>query len=222
MRTIVIALRATFVTLLVTGIVYPLVATGLAQAIFPGKANGSMVGEPGQEVGSALIGQGFANPAYFYGRLSAAGKGWDGTSSGGSNMGATSAALRDRVHDDIERLEADNPDAKGPVPVELVTASASGLDPHISPEAAAWQVPRVAKMRKQDEQKILAIVNDLTEGRDLGFLGEARVNVLLLNMALDRQFGKAEPLPPPPAPAASSAAAPPAVAPAASETPSGQ
>jgi potassium-transporting ATPase KdpC subunit len=194
MKTLVIALRATLVTLVVTGLAYPLVVTGLAQVLFPGKANGSLISDDQDKVvGSELIGQAFTNPGYFQPRPSAAGdKGFDATASGGSNFGATSAKLRDRVNQDAARLEKENPDAPGPIPVELVTTSASGLDPHLSPEAALWQVPRVAKARKVARDRVRTVVLDHVEGRDLGFLGEPRVNVLRLNLALDRQFGKQE------------------------------
>jgi K+-transporting ATPase ATPase C chain len=196
MKTIVIALRATFVTLVVTGIAYPLVATGLAQVLFPDKANGSIVkDEQGRVVGSELIGQGFTNPAYFQPRPSAAGdKGWDATSSSASNFGTTSQKLQERAKADVERLLKENPDAPAEIPAELVTASGSGLDPHLSPEAALWQAPRVAKARHVSAERIKAVVLDHVEGRDLGFLGEPRVNVLLVNLALDRQFGRAEPV----------------------------
>ncbi len=195
MKTLVIALRATLVTLVVTGIAYPLAATGLAQLLFPAKANGSIVtDDQGHEVGSELIGQGFSNPAYFQPRPSAAGqKGWDATSSSASNYGTTSQKLRDRAKADAERLLAENPDGPGPIPAELVAASASGLDPHISPAAALWQVPRVAKARKVAPERVKTVVLDHLEGRDLGIFGDPRVNVLLVNLALDRQFGSAEP-----------------------------
>jgi K+-transporting ATPase ATPase C chain len=199
MKTLVIALRATFVTLVLTGVLYPLAATGLAQLLFPGKANGSIVkDEQGHEVGSDLIGQGFTNPAYFQSRPSAAGdKGWDATSSSASNLGTTSQKLRDRVNGDVDRLLKENPRAPGAIPAELVAASGSGLDPHLSPEAALWQVPRVAKARNVSAERVRTVVFDHVEGRDLGLLGEPRVNVLRLNLALDRQFGRVEP----PAPA---------------------
>ena len=200
MKTFMIALRATIVTLIVTGLVYPFVLTGLAQLIFPWRANGSLVtDEKGQVVGSELIAQGFANPAYFQPRPSAAGeKGYDATSSSGSNLGPTSKKLQDRINDDLKRLKSENPEATGSVPAELVTTSASGLDPHLSPEAMLWQVPRVAKTRGVAPERVKSVVDANVEGRTFGILGEARVNVLLVNLALDRQFGKATPLPPAP------------------------
>ncbi len=189
------ALRTTAVTLALAGIVYPLVVTGLARVLFPDAARGSLLRHiDGKLMGSALIGQSFTSPWYFQGRPSAAGKlGYDGLASGGSNLGPTSAKLRERVKVDLQRLVHDNPEAPGLVPVELVTASASGLDPHISPRAALWQLPRVAHARNVAPERIRRVVADLTEGRDLGFLGEPRVNVLLLNLALDRQFGPVTP-----------------------------
>src|SRR5258705_12882575 len=146
MKPMTIAIRTTIVTIVLTGLVYPYVMTGLAQVLFPWRANGSLVtDEKGQVVGSELIAQGFANPAYFQPRPSAAGeKGYDGTSSSGSNLGPTSKKLQDRINDDLKRLKAENPAATGSVPAELVAASASGLDPHLSPDAMLWQVPRVA------------------------------------------------------------------------------
>jgi K+-transporting ATPase ATPase C chain len=197
MKTFVVAIRVTIVTLVLTGVIYPHLMTGLAQVLFPWRANGSLVtDEKGQVVGSELIGQGFANPAYFQPRLSAAGeKGYDATSSGGSNLGPTSKKLQDRINDDIKRLKAENPEATGPIPAELVTASASGLDPHLSPEAMVWQAPRVAKARGVTVERVKAVVDSNVEGRTFGILGEPRVNVLLTNLALDRRFGKAAPLP---------------------------
>ena len=195
-----IAIRTTIVTLVLTGLIYPFVMTGLSQVLFPWRANGSLVtDEKGQVVGSELIAQGFANPAYFQPRPSAAGeKGYDATSSGGSNLGPTSKKLQDRINDDLKRLKSENSEATGPIPAELVTTSASGLDPHLSPDAMLWQVPRVAKSRGVSPDRVKAVVDSSVEGRTFGILGEPRVNVLLVNLALDRQFGKATPLPPAP------------------------
>jgi K+-transporting ATPase ATPase C chain len=191
MKTIAIALRVTVVTILLTCVIYPLAVTGAAQLLFPRQAAGSLVtDEKGQVVGAELIGQGFTNPAYFQTRPSAAGEGWNATASGGSNLGPTSAKLRERVEADVKRLLEENGDGIGPVPSELVTASGSGLDPHLSPKAAFWQVRRVAQARGVAPERVEAVVASRIEDRDLGFLGEPRVNVLLLNLALDRQFGR--------------------------------
>jgi K+-transporting ATPase ATPase C chain len=192
MKTLTIAIRATVVTLVLTGLIYPFAMTGLAQMLFPWRANGSLVtDEKGQVVGSEFIGQNFANPAYFRARPSAAGeKGYDATSSGGSNLGPTSKKLQDRVTEDLNRLKEENPDATGPVPAELVTTSASGLDPHLSPEGMLWQLSRVAKARGVAPDRIIAVVDSNIEGRTFGILGEPRVNVLMVNLALDRQFGQ--------------------------------
>ena len=194
-KELVIALRITAVTLIVTGLVYPLVATGLARVLFPWQAGGSFVSdEHGRVVGSELLGQGFSAPGYFHPRPSAAGKdGWDATSSSGTNFGPTSKKLRDGAAAALEKLVAENPDARGPAPVELITSSGSGLDPHLSPAAALWQVPRVARARHVSEERVRMLVDSLTERRDLLVLGEPRVNVLTLNLALDRQFGSPEP-----------------------------
>jgi K+-transporting ATPase ATPase C chain len=191
MKTILIALRVTAVTLIVTGLVYPLVMTGLSKALFRDRAHGSFVSDDkGQTVGSELLGQSFQQAGYFQPRPSAAGdKGYDATSSGGSNLGPTSKKLRDRVVDAVAKLKKENPDAPAEIPSELVTASGSGLDPHLSPAGALWQVPRVAKARGVATERVRQLVEANVEGRDLGFLGEPRVNVLLLNLALDRQFG---------------------------------
>lgn len=186
-----ISVRTTLVTLLVTGLLYPLALTGVSQLLFSSRANGSLVtDERGAVVGSELIGQGFANAGYFQPRPSAAGTGYDAAASSGSNLGPTSAALRKRVEAEVVRLQRDNPAAPALVPVELVTTSASGLDPHLSPEAALWQLPRVAAARGVEPDRVRAVVESHVEDRDLFILGEPRVNVLLLNLALDRQFGR--------------------------------
>jgi K+-transporting ATPase ATPase C chain len=192
METFLIGLRATLFTLVLTGLLYPLATTGVAQVLFSQQANGSLVkDDKGQVVGSELIGQNFSNAAYFQGRPSAAGdKGYDPTASSGSNFSPTSQKLHDRIKGDVERLQKENPSASRPVPAELVSASASGLDPEIGPEAAFWQVPRVATARHVAPERVKTLVEAHVEGRDLGVLGEPRVNVLLLNLALDQQFGK--------------------------------
>jgi potassium-transporting ATPase KdpC subunit len=195
-KTMLIAVRTTVVTLILTGILYPSVVTGLAQLLFPWRANGSLVIDAqGQVVGSELIGQGFSHPAYFQPRPSAAGdKGYDATASSGSNLGPTSQKLQDRVKQDLERLKEENPDAPGPAPIELVTTSGSGLDPHLSPQAVLWQVPRVAHARGVAPERVRTAVEAAIEGRTLGLLGEPRVNVLLLNLALDWRFGRPAPV----------------------------
>jgi potassium-transporting ATPase KdpC subunit len=186
------ALRLTLVTLVLTGIAYPLLTTGAALVLFPGRARGSLVSdEQGRVVGSELIAQPFASAAYLQPRPSAAGeKGYDATASGGSNLGPTSKALRERAAKEVERLRQENPDASGPVPLELVAASGSGLDPHLSPEAALWQAPRIAHARGVAPERVRAVIAANVERRDLWVLGEPRVNVLLVNLALDRLFGR--------------------------------
>jgi len=181
------AVVMTLLFALLLGIAYPLTLTGVGQIFFPHQANGSLIVDKGRVVGSELLAQGFAADTYFHPRPSAAGKGYDPLASGGSNLGPNSQALHDRMAGDIKTLQASAPGA--PVPLDLVTASASGLDPDITPEAALYQLPRVAKARRMDEARLRVIVAKATQHPFLGLIGEDRVNVLLLNRLLD---GKTE------------------------------
>jgi K+-transporting ATPase ATPase C chain len=184
------AVLMTIATTVLLGIVYPLLVTGLAQVIFPKQANGQLLyARDGTVVGSRLIGQPFSGPGYFHSRPSAAGAaGYDATASAGSNLGPTNAQLIARVNGDVAKLQAENPGT--PIPVDLVTTSGSGLDPHITPAAAQFQIRRVAVERKIPEAEIARLVAENSENRQWGFLGEARVNVLELNIALDARYGR--------------------------------
>ena len=187
MKNVITAVLMTIVTTILLGLIYPLVVTGLAQVIFPTQANGSLIKSgDGTLIGSGLIGQPFSSPGYFRSRPSAAGpNGYDAGASSGSNLGPTNKKLIDRVKGDVEKVQAENP-AKA-VPIDLVTTSASGLDPHISPAAADFQVPRVARERGIDEENLRRIVRAHTQGRQFGFLGEPAVNILELNLELDQR-----------------------------------
>src|SRR5215831_9432036 len=176
----------TVVTTVLLGLVYPLVVTGLAQALFPDKANGQLRDRNGHAIGSEIIGQSFSSTGYFHGRPSAAGNGYDATNSGGTNLGPTNKKLIDAVKAAVDAARKENPSA--PVPIDLVTTSASGFDPDITPDNAMFQVPRVAKARGVSEAELRQFVTDRIEGRQLGFLGEPRVNVLMLNLALDDRW----------------------------------
>ena len=187
MKNLATAVLMTLVTTILLGLAYPLLVTGLAQVIFPDKANGQLIrNADGTVIGSRLIGQAFSSPGYFRSRPSAAGaNGYDANASSGSNLGPTNQKLIDRVRADVERLRAENPGKA--VPIDLVTTSGSGLDPHISPAAAEFQVPRVARERRMSEDELRQIVTAHTEGRQFGVLGEPRVNVLELNLDLDNR-----------------------------------
>jgi len=182
------AVRITLVLTVLTGMLYPALVTGIAQAIFHKQANGSLIEVSGKVIGSELIGQKFTKPEYFQGRPSAAGDGYDAANSGASNFGPTNQKLVDRIKADAEKFRKENPDFTGPIPADLLTASASGLDPHLSPASAAAQVARVAKARGVALAQIQDLVDHHTDSRQLGILGEPRVNVLNLNLALDSQY----------------------------------
>jgi K+-transporting ATPase ATPase C chain len=186
-KNLLISLWFTLVTTVIFGLIYPLVVTGLSQLLFPGKANGQLIERNGKLVGSRIIGQAFTGPGYFHSRPSSAGagNGYDSTASSGSNLGPTNKALLDRVNGDVQRLHAENPNA--PIPVDLVTTSGSGLDPEMSPAAAEFQIPRVARERHVSEAQLRSLIAKHTLGRQFGVLGEPRVNVLELNLDLDSQ-----------------------------------
>jgi potassium-transporting ATPase KdpC subunit len=186
MKNLRISILMTIATTILLGIIYPLVVTALARVLFRHNANGQLIERNGQVLGSTIIGQGFSSPGYFHSRPSAAGNGWDAANSSGSNLGPTNQKLLDRVKGDVATAQADNPGA--PVPIDLVTTSASGFDPHITPASAEFQLPRVAKARATTLEQVRALVAKHTESRQLGFLGESRVNVLELNLDLDQQL----------------------------------
>jgi K+-transporting ATPase ATPase C chain len=187
-RNLVVAILMTVATTLLLGIVYPLVVTGIAQAVFPDKANGQLIERNGKIVGSHIIGQAFSSPGYFRGRPSAAGSGYDAANSGGTNLGPTNKKHIEAVKTSVDAARKEN--ASDAVPIDLVTSSASGVDPHLSPASAAFQVPRVARERGVSAADVQRLVDGHTEGPQLGVLGEPVVNVLELNLALDAQFPK--------------------------------
>lgn len=185
-KNLLIAVWMTIATTILLGIIYPLMMTAIAQLIFPKQANGQLIERAGKVVGSSIIAQGFTSPGYFHPRPSFAGNGYDAANSNGSQLGPTNQKLIDRVKADVSTAQADNPGK--PVPIDLVTGSGSGLDPHITPANAEFQLARVAKERGASVDQLHALVAKHTEGRQLGFLGEPRVNVLELNLDLDQQF----------------------------------
>jgi K+-transporting ATPase ATPase C chain len=182
-KNLIISVLMTIVTTVLLGLIYPLVVTGLAQVLFPEKANGQLIRRSGTVIGSHIIAQPFVGAGYFHPRPSAAGNGYDASNSAGSNLGPTNQKLIDRVNADVASAQAENPGK--PVPIDLVTTSGSGFDPDITPAAAEFQVPRVAKARGMNEEEVRALVAQNTQGRQWGFFGEPRVNVLELNLALD-------------------------------------
>ena len=185
-KNLITAVLMTIATTILLGLVYPLVVTGLAQVIFPKQANGQLIQKDGKTIGSRIIGQGFFGPGYFHSRPSAAGNGYDAANSGGSNLGPTNQKLIDRVKGDVATAQTENPGQS--VPIDLVTTSASGFDPNITPAAAEFQLPRVAKERGATVEQVRTFVAKHTEARQLGVLGEARVNVLELNLELNERF----------------------------------
>jgi potassium-transporting ATPase KdpC subunit len=185
-KNLITALLMTIATTILLGIIYPLAVTALAQVLFPKKANGQLIEKAGKVVGSSIIGQGFTGPGYFHSRPSAAGNGYDAANTNGSQLGPTNQKLIDRVKGDVANAQADN--AGVPVPIDLVTASGSGIDPHITPAAAEFQLARVAKERGTTAEQMRSLVAKHTESRQWGFLGEPRVNVLELNLDLDEQL----------------------------------
>lgn len=191
MKQIIVATKITIALFILTGVVYPVLVWGLAKVIFPRQSEGSLLSSNGKVIGSALIGQKFTRPEYFHGRPSAAGNdGYDALSSSGSNYGPTNQKLIDRVRDDVKKFRAENPTFTGPVPADMITASASGLDPDISPEAAYAQAPRIAAARQMSVESVRALIAAHIQNRQWGFLGEPRVNVLELNLALNVNSSK--------------------------------
>ena len=189
-KNLITATLMTFATTILLGIIYPLVVTGLAQLMFPKQANGQLIEKGGKTIGSSILGQSFSSPAYFHPRPSFAGNGYDATNSNGAQLGPTNQKLIDRVKADVSSLHTENPNV--PVPIDLVTGSTSGLDPHITPAAAEFQLPTVAKERGTTVDQLRTLLAKHTEDRQFGFLGEPRVNVLELNLELDERFPKAK------------------------------
>jgi len=185
-KNLITAVLMTIATTILLGVIYPLVVTGIAKVVFPDKANGQLITRDGKVIGSRIIGQPFVGAGYFHSRPSAAGNGYDAQNSGGTNYGPTNQKLIDRVKQDVAALQAENPGK--PIPVDLITTSGSGLDPHITPAAADFQVPRIARERGMSEDQVRQLIASHTEGRQLGFLGEPRVNVLEMNLDLDQHF----------------------------------
>src|SRR5438552_2783644 len=188
-KNLLTAVWMTIATTILLGIIYPLVVTGIAQIVFPAKANGQLIQRDGTIIGSRIIGQPFTGAAYFHSRPSAAGNGYDAANSGGTNLGPTNHKLIDRVKGDVKAAQAENPGAS--IPIDMVARSASGFDPHITPANAEFQLPRVARVRGISVEQVRAVVSKHTEGRQFGILGEPRVNVLELNLDLDQQFPSA-------------------------------